>query len=52
MEIERECIIRNTYNDCNRQCDQCDLVQDSAELISTYTRIISILDAMKERCTT
>ena len=52
MEIERECIIRNTYNDCNRQCDQCDLVQDSAELISTYTRIISILDAMKERCPT
>lgn len=45
MEIERECIIR--ADECDRQCAMCDLVQDSAELISVYTKIISILEAMK-----
>jgi len=47
MEIERECIIRNDNDECNRDCSRCDLVQDTAELISAYTRIIDILEAMK-----
>lgn len=49
MEIERECVIIG--DDCDRQCARCELVQNTPELISAYTRVLDILDAMKRKCT-
>ena len=43
LKIEQKCILRNTNNECNRQCGECDLVQDDAELNEMYTNVINIL---------
>ena len=42
LQIERECVSRN----CDRDCSQCDLVQDRDWLLSIYDDAISLL---KER---
>lgn len=37
LEIERECVMR----DCNRDCANCDLVQDRDELVTMYNTVIA-----------
>lgn len=44
LEIERECISR----DCNRNCGQCDLVQEQEALLDTYDSAISLLSINPE----
>ena len=39
LQIERECVSR----DCNRNCGQCDLVQDRDWLLSVYDDALALL---------
>lgn len=43
LRIELECIKRNNGSSCDRNCSQCDLVQDSQELIDCYETAIQII---------
>lgn len=43
LRIELECIKRNNGSSCDRNCSQCDLVQDSQELIDYYETAIQII---------
>ena len=36
MNIEHECVLRNSYQECNRNCENCDLVQKDTDLIEAY----------------
>lgn len=40
MKIEKQCIERNEKNECNRECEVCDLLQNTEELIEAYKIII------------
>jgi hypothetical protein len=43
LEIEHECILRNSHDDCDRDCADCDLVQDDEELHEMYTDVIALV---------
>ena len=43
LEIEHECILRNSHDDCDRNCADCDLVQDDEELHEMYTDALALL---------
>lgn len=43
LEIEHACMLRGSHNDCDRNCDDCELVQDDYELHEMYTEVISLL---------
>ncbi len=43
LEIEHECILRNSHDDCDRDCANCDLVQDDGDLHEMYTNVIAVL---------
>ena len=40
LKIERECISR----DCDRNCGQCDLVQEQETLLDAYNSAIMLLE--------
>ena len=40
LENEMECVKRNDMGVCNRDCAQCDLLLDSAEILNAYQMII------------
>lgn len=40
LKIERECISR----DCDRNCGECDLVQEQETLLETYNSAIALLE--------
>ena len=44
MEIELECITRADY--CGRNCHDCDIVQDAAELKEAYRYVIDMMKRM------
>ena len=44
LKIERECISR----DCDRNCSQCDLVQEQEILLDAYDSAISLLSINPE----
>ena len=43
LEIEHECMLRGSHDDCDRNCANCDLVQDDGELHEMYTDVIALL---------
>ena len=43
LKIEHECMLRASHNDCDRNCDKCELVQDDNELHEMYMNVIDIL---------
>jgi len=43
LEIEHECMLRGAHDDCDRNCCDCELVQDDYELHEMYTDVISLL---------
>ena len=43
LKIERECISR----DCDRNCGQCDLVQEQETLLKVYDEAIGLLEQME-----
>lgn len=50
LEIERECIKRNdcdSFSCCDRECENCDLLQEPQDLITAYTLAISILKTIQ-----
>ena len=49
LEIEHECVLRNTHNGCNRDCENCDLVQDDGDLHEMYTDVIDIVKKERDR---
>ena len=44
LKIEHECISR----DCDRNCGQCDLVQEQETLLDAYNSAISLLSINSE----
>ncbi len=43
LEIEHECMLRGSHDDCDRNCADCELVQDDGDLHEMYTDIIAML---------
>ena len=43
LEIEHKCMLRGAHDDCDRNCADCELVQDDYELHEMYTDVISLL---------
>lgn len=48
LKIERECVRRNSRNECNRDCGRCSLVQQDNELEEFYTKLISVFENLPE----
>jgi len=47
LEIEHECMLRGAHDDCNRNCADCELVQDDGDLHEMYTNVIALLKEQK-----
>ena len=47
LNIERECIMRGKM--CNRDCINCELVQDDQELILMYSILIMMIGSLLPR---
>ena len=43
LEIEHECMLRGSHDDCDRDCANCELVQDDGDLHEMYTNVIYLL---------
>ena len=43
LEIEHECMLRASHNECDRKCEYCDLCQDDNELHEMYTNVIGLI---------
>ena len=48
LKIEHECILRNSHGDCDRKCEDCDLVQEDWELHEMYTDVVYILEKKRK----
>jgi hypothetical protein len=44
LKIERECVRRNSYSECDRNCGECDLVQTDVDLLTMYDSVIGLLE--------
>lgn len=44
LKIEHKCMLRNSHGDCDRKCEDCDLVQEDWELHEMYTDVVYILE--------
>ena len=51
LEIEHECMLRGAHDDCDRNCADCELVQDDGELHEMYTNVIGILEEYRSMTT-
>ena len=43
LEIEHECMLRKSHDDCDSNCADCELAQDDGELHEMYTNVIENL---------
>lgn len=43
MKIEKECIQRNKDEKCDRECEVCDLLQNTDELLEAYEVVINFI---------
>ena len=43
LKIERECVRRNSDEECDRECGMCPLVQDDMVLLEMYDEAINII---------
>lgn len=49
IECEYQCILRQSEgHQCNRNCAECDLVQNDVELLQMYSKVMSILTYLKQ----
>lgn len=46
LSIERQCVER--ADKCDRDCANCELVQDTDELLSMYENVIALLTEIKK----
>ena len=44
LRIEKECILRNKKHICDRDCNECDLVQDPVELLEMYDFVLAEME--------
>lgn len=49
LKIEHECMLRGSHDDCDRNCADCELVQDDGDLHEMYTDIIALLKEQEEQ---
>ena len=49
LEIEHECMLRGSHDACDRNCTDCDLVQDDGELHEMYTDVIALLNEQEPK---
>lgn len=49
LECERQCILRNSLDSCNRDCANCDLLQDSEALLDMYDLVKEIVRKQGEK---
>ena len=49
LKIEHECMLRASHDDCDRHCEDCDIVQDDDELHEMYTDVICILEKKRDK---
>ena len=49
MQIEKECVIRNSVEICNRDCGKCDLAQNDTDLIEAFQMAIFALKELIAR---
>lgn len=49
MKIERECVIRNIKQQCNRDCANCDLVQKDSDVLGAFDAAIASLEISKRK---
>lgn len=49
LECERQCILRNSLESCDRDCANCDLLQDSEALLNMYDLVKRIVDNHEQR---
>jgi len=47
LEIEHECMLRGSHDDCDRNCADCELVQDDGDLHEMYTNVIGLMKVMQ-----
>jgi len=47
LAFEHACMLRNSHGDCDRHCENCNLVQDDGDLNEMYTDVISLLKAQE-----
>ena len=52
LAFEHACMLRNSHGDCDRCCENCNLVQDDGELHEMYTDVIALLKAQEPRVMT
>lgn len=48
LEIEKQCVLRNSIRECDRDCANCDLVQKDSDLLKMYTDVIDLLKERRE----
>lgn len=44
LRTERECVSRNEHNECDRDCEHCDLVMDGQYILDAYDKAIEIVE--------
>lgn len=47
LQIERECVRRQSGRGCDRDCQTCDIVQATEELIAMYDYVMQTLGYIK-----
>lgn len=47
LDIEHECMLRNSHDACDSHCGVCDLAQDDGELHEMYIDVIALLKTQK-----
>lgn len=52
LEIEHECMLRGSHDDCDRNCADCELVQDDNELHEMYTNVIALMKEQQPKVLT
>lgn len=48
LKIEYACMLRKSHDECDSQCQVCDLVQDDSELGNMYKETITLLETMPQ----
>lgn len=50
IKIERQCVERNTQNECDRDCANCDLLLLDEKIFAAYDMAIAALEEKDHRC--
>ena len=47
MKTEKQCVIRNTIGNCDRDCAKCDLLLPTNDIIEAYDRVIMMIQNLR-----